>query len=865
MSKRVLIVGGVAGGASAAARLRRLDEKAEIIIIERGEHISYANCGLPYYVGGAIRDRSRLFVATPQLFRDRFAIEVRTLTEALAIDREKQELVLKDLSDGRVYRERYDYLILSPGAAPVKPRSIPGLDLPNVYTLRTVPDADALYDRVVAKRARAATIIGGGMIGLETAENLVERGVAVSLVEAMDQVFPPLDREMAALVHEHLRAKGVRLYLGDPLAAVEPLPDGRSAAVLKSGARLEADFVVVAIGVRPEVTLAKEAGLALGATGGILVDAQMRTSDPRILAVGDAVETTDFVTGQKAVVPMAGPANRMGRLAADTIAGRPGAYRGTIGTVIAKVFDLAVAATGKNEAALKKAGIEYRSCIIHPGSHAGYYPGADTMALKILFAPDGKLLGAQVVGRDGVDKRIDVLATAIAFGGTVWDLQHLELAYAPPYGSAKDPVNMAGFVAGNILDGSAPNCTWREVPELLQRGAMLLDVREVSEYELGHVDGAVNIPLGQLRARIGEVPKDRPLIVYCQVGLRAYIAVRILKQRGYDNVLNLSGGWRTYRAITEDLKAAADPGAVDPPKTATAGASGGASGGTSARVSSASGRVEDDGTTAPCAGCAAPAPSSTDGPEAALDASGLSCPGPIMAVFQAMAALAPGQVLRATATDPGFKRDIAAWCERTGNELLSLTEENRAIVARIRKGGSASGAAAAAPAHRAGVVGDPNANQDKTIVVFSGDLDRVLAAFVIANGAAAMGRKVTMFFTFWGLNVLRRPERVRVKKGLIDRMFGAMLPRGAGRLKLSKLNMGGLGTLMMRKVMEQKNIASLEAMLAQARKAGIRLVACQMSMDVMGIRPEELIDGVEVGGVATYLAAAEQGNVNLFI
>jgi len=863
MSKRVLIVGGVAGGASAAARLRRLDEDAEIIVIERGEHISYANCGLPYYVGGSIRERSRLFVATPQLFRDRFAIEVRTQTEAIAIDREKQELVLKDLRDGRVYRERYDYLILSPGAAPVKPRSIPGLDSPNVYTLRTVPDADALYDRVVAKQARSATIIGGGMIGLETAENLVERGLAVNLVEAMDQVFPPLDREMAALVHEHLRDKGVRLYLGDPLAAVEALPDGHSAAVLKSGARLEADFVVVAIGVRPEVTLAKEAGLALGATGGILVDAQMRTSDPRILAVGDAVETIDFVTGQKALVPLAGPANRMGRLAADTIAGRPGAYRGTIGTAIAKVFDLAVAATGKNEAALKKAGIDYRSCIIHPGSHAGYYPGADTMALKILFAADGKLLGAQIVGRDGVDKRIDVLATVIAFGGSIWDLQHLELAYAPPYGSAKDPVNMAGFVAGNILDGSAPNCTWREVPELLQRGAMLLDVREVSEYELGHADGAVNIPLGQLRIRIGEVPKDRTVIVYCQVGLRAYIAVRILKQRGYDNVLNLSGGWRTYRAITHDLKAAADPGACSPSATATGGASGGASGAASA----AGGRVEDDGSTAavPCSGCAAPVPAPTDGPEAALDASGLSCPGPIMAVFQAMAALAPGQVLRATATDPGFKRDIAAWCERTGNELLSLTEENRAIVARIRKGGSAPSSAAAAPAHRAGVGGDPSANQDKTIVVFSGDLDRVLASFVIANGAAAMGRKVTMFFTFWGLNALRRPERVRVKKGLIDRMFGAMLPRGAGRLKLSKLNMAGLGTLMMRKVMEQKNIASLEAMLAQARKAGIRLVACQMSMDVMGIRPEELIDGVEVGGVATYLAAAEQGNVNLFI
>lgn len=860
MSKRVLIVGGVAGGASAAARLRRLDEDAEIIVIERGEHISYANCGLPYYVGGTIRERSRLFVATPQLFRDRFAIEVRTQTEAIAIDREKQELVLKDLRDGRVYRERYDYLILSPGAAPVKPRSIPGLDSPNVYTLRTVPDADALYDRVVTKRARSATIIGGGMIGLETAENLVERGLAVNLVEAMDQVFPPLDREMAALVHEHLRDKGVRLYLGDPLAAVESLPDGRSAAVLKSGARLEADLVVVAIGVRPEVTLAKEAGLALGATGGILVDAQMRTSDPRILAVGDAVETTDFVTGQKALVPMAGPANRMGRLAADTIAGRPGAYRGTIGTAIAKVFDLAVAATGKNEAALKKAGSEYRSCIIHPGSHAGYYPGADTMALKILFAPDGKLLGAQIVGRDGVDKRIDVLATVIAFGGSIWDLQHLELAYAPPYGSAKDPVNMAGFVAGNILDGSAPNCTWREVPELLQRGAMLLDVREVSEYELGHVDGAVNIPLGQLRSRIGEVPKDRTVIVYCQVGLRAYIAVRILKQHGYDNVLNLSGGWRTYRAITEDLKAAADPGAGASSKGTTGAATGYASG-------EVGGRVEDDGTTptVPCPGCAAPAPAPTDGPEAVLDASGLSCPGPIMAVFQAMAALAPGQVLRATATDPGFKRDIAAWCERTGNELVSLTEENRAIVARIRKGVPAAGGLAAEPGHRAGIGADPNVNQDKTIVVFSGDLDRVLAAFVIANGAAAMGRKVTMFFTFWGLNALRRPERVRIKKGLIDRMFGAMLPRGAGRLKLSKLNMGGLGTLMMRKVMEQKNIASLEAMLAQARKTGIRLVACQMSMDVMGIKPEELIDGVEVGGVATYLAAAEQGNVNLFI
>ncbi|MGE5560680.1 MAG: FAD-dependent oxidoreductase, partial [Chloroflexota bacterium] len=747
MAKRVLIIGGVAGGASAAARLRRLDEQAEIILIERGEHISYANCGLPYYVGGTIRERSRLFVATPQLFNERFAIEVRTRTEAVAIDREAQELELHDLTTGRTYREHYDYLILSPGAAPVKPRSIPGLALPNVHTLRNVPDADALYERVVVNKARAATIVGGGMIGLETAENLIERGVAVNIVEAMEQVFPPIDREMAALVHEHLRDKGVRLYLGDALMAVEPLADGRTVAVLKSGTRLESDFVVVSIGVRPEVALAKAAGLELGVTGGILVDAQMRTSDPHILAVGDAVETTDFVTGAKALVPMAGPANRMGRLAAGTIAGQQESYRGTIGTVIAKVFDLAVAATGKNEAMLAKAGQAYQSCVIHPGSHAGYYPGADTMTLKILFAPDGRLLGAQAVGRDGVDKRIDVLATAIAFGANVRDLQHLELAYAPPFGSAKDPVNMAGFTAGNILDGSMPVCTWRDVPDLISSGALLLDVREPSEYELGHADGAVSIPLGQLRARINEVPHDRPVVVYCQVGLRAYVALRMLMQNGYDNVVNLSGGYRTYRAVADDLKAAADPGAGVNRKGGPA-------------ISSA---VADDGTSAAA---------SSGSPEAELDASGLSCPGPIMAVFQAMTALSPGQILRATATDPGFKRDIAAWCGRTGNELVSLTEEDRTIIARIRKGGAAAEAAATAPRG----VGLPTTGdgQDKTIVVFSGDLDRALASFVIATGAAALGRKVTMFFTFWGLNVLRRPEPVPVKKSLIDRMFGMM-------------------------------------------------------------------------------------------
>ncbi len=838
---KCLIVGGVAGGATVAARLRRNDEKAEIILLERGDYISYANCGLPYYLGGIIKERDRLFVQTPEGFAKNFNIEVRTRNEAIAIDREKHELVIRNLREGTEYRERYDKLVLSPGAEPIRP-AIPGIELPGIFTLRDVAGTDAIQKFISSESPRRALIVGAGFIGLEMAENLHRRGIFVTIVEATNQVMNILDYEMAAAVHQHLKVKGVEFYLQDAVSSFSR-SEGRLVAALSSGRRLAADLVILSNGVRPDHRLAAQTGLAVGKSGGIHVDATLRTDDPDIYALGDAIEFRSPIIGKPALTPLAGPANKQGRIVADNIAfGEKRTYRGSIGTGIAKVFDLTVASTGASEKLLEREGMPYLSAITHSSSHAGYYPNAIPLSIKILFAPsDGRLLGAQIVGYEGVDKRIDLFASIIGRGGTIQDLQEIEHAYAPPYSSAKDPVNIAGFVAENILTGRSVTIGWKQLLERERNEAYLLDVRTPEEFAVETIEGAVNIPLADLRGRLSELPRDREIVVFCGVGQRAYNGERILRQNGFERLYNLSGGIKTYLLATQkqsnediyegdfigkdDMIYQVDPFAVKPAGQGPNGS-------------------------APAAGAPAPFGMRT----IAVDASGLQCPGPIMRLAQEIKKIDAGERIAEVATDPGFGRDVESWARMTGNRLLELKEDAGRITALIEK---------AEPKSEEAVV-HHNGNA-ATIVVFSDSLDKALASFVIANGAASSGKKVTMFFTFWGLSVIKKPRAPRVRKDLMGRMFGMMLPGSSQALKLSKLNMAGFGTIMMRSRMKAKRVDSLEAMIQAAMKAGIRLVGCQMSMDLMGVAREELYDGIEIGGVATYLEAAGGAGANLFV
>jgi NADPH-dependent 2,4-dienoyl-CoA reductase/sulfur reductase-like enzyme/rhodanese-related sulfurtransferase len=548
MGKRVLIVGGVAGGASCAARLRRLDETAEITLFDRGPHVSFANCGLPYFVGNVIADERKLLVASRELFRQRFNIGVRTRHDVIAIDRDRRSIRVRDLdaAGGPVERdEPYDALVLSPGAAPIRP-SLPGIDLPGIFAVRTIPDSVRIRSWIEERKPARALVVGGGFIGLEMAENLAHRGLRVALLEKLEQVMPPLDPEMAVPVAEHLRGQGVALHLGDGLARFEA-DGGALVAITESGVRLPSDLVILAIGVRPETALAQAAGLPLGERGGIVVDPQMRTEDPHIWAVGDAVEVRDVLTGQEVVVPLAGPANRQGRVAAESICGRGRDFRGVQATAVVGVFGLTVASTGASEKGLRRAGVTgFEKVYLHPGHHAGYYPGAKPIHLKLLFrVPDGRILGAQAIGLEGVDKRIDVVATMIQMGATVRDLAEAELCYAPQFGGAKDPVNLAGMIAVNHLDGLMPLADWATLggPE-----ALLLDVREPDEFAAGHIEGARNLPLSELRVRYAELPAGRPVAIYCGVGQRGYYATRFLAQHGY-RAANLSGGYASYQAL----------------------------------------------------------------------------------------------------------------------------------------------------------------------------------------------------------------------------------------------------------------------------------------------------------------------------
>ncbi len=818
--KRIVIVGGVAGGASAAAKARRISEEAEIVLFERGGDISFANCGLPYHVGGIIKDRVRLLVQTPQAMRQRFAIDVRTRSEVIRINRQAKTVVVHDKAKDTQYEQPYDALILSPGAEPVRP-PIPGADHKRVFTLRSLADMDAIKAVVDAGGPKSAVVVGGGYIGLEMTEVLVHRGLAVSLVELESQVMGPIDPEMATPLHEHLRLQGVDLCLGNSVTAIQDR-DGQLEAQLSTGRVIPCGLVILAVGVRPEVKLAAEAGLTIGQRKGIVVDDHMRTSDPDIYAVGDAVEVQDLVGGFPTVIPLAGPANRQGRIAAINALGGDAVYERTQGTAICKVFDLAVGMTGLSEKALKRAGLAYEKVYVHPANHAGYYPGATQLSLKLLFDPEtGKILGAQCVGAEGVDKRIDVLAVAIRAGMTVYDLEKLELAYAPPFGSAKDAVNYAGFVAANVLRKEARIC---HVADVVNPGPkqLLLDVRTVPEVQQGTIPGSVHIPLDELRSRLGELPKDKEALVFCQVGLRGYLACRILSQNGLA-CRNLSGGYKTYGQVVGLMS--------DKPKIQR--------------------EIKDD--TGQAGQDVRPASDGHVHIVKEIDACGLQCPGPIMQLKQAMDQIQPGQAVRISVSDPAFAADLDGWCHTTGNRLREKQLVKGVFRAVVEKG-QASGTPVQA-----------GTSTDKTLVVFSDAFDKAMAAFIIANGASAMGSNVTMFFTFWGLNLLRRSQAVSVRKTFIERMFGWMMPRGAGKTTLSKMNMAGLGTAMIKGIMRKKNVLSLPELIAAARNSGVRLVACTMTMDLMGIKREELIDGVEEGGVAMYLDRAGSANVNLFI
>lgn len=830
---KVVIIGGVAGGATAAARIRRNDEACEIVLVERGPYISFANCGLPYHISGAIPDREQLLVTSEALFEARYHVDVRSRTEAVAIDRAAKTVLLRNLQTGAENEEPYDRLLLSPGADAVRPK-LAGIDSRRVFTLRNIPDLDRIMAHLDGESPKRAVVIGGGYIGIEMAENLHERGLFTTLVEGAEHILAPFDNEMAAIVHSHLRDKQIELYLADKIEHFEDKPD-HTVVFLASGKRLQADIVVLAIGVKPETTLARASGLELGTTGGIKVDRYLQTSDPAIYAVGDAVEVTQTISGRQALIPLAGPANRQGRLAADNMLASDDsartAYKGTLGTAILKAFDLAAACTGLNETQAKAIGLDVRATITHSGSHASYYPGSTQISLKLVYTPNGDILGAQAVGADGADKRIDVIATAIQAGLKVRDLCDLELSYAPPFGAAKDPVNIAGYVAANVLKGYHEVIDWRDMRELLASppdGLQLIDVRTPEEFEIVTLPKARNIDLDALRGRLGELDPQKPTVVFCQIGMRGYLAYRILKQAGFADVRNLSGGLKTYNWATEKQ---ANPDVFDYEDIKRRSQS------------------EIDAEKPACALV-------PGGGRHTLNAVGLQCPGPIMKTFRAMEAMAPGEMLEVTASDPAFGRDIRAWTKKTGHELITLASTKGLITALLRK-------SAALPAAAPTVL---PAREKTTLVVFSGDLDKVMASLIIATGAMAMGKPVSLFFTFWGLNVLRKAKAPPRRKTLIEAAFGWMLPKGAGRLNsLSKMNFAGFGAPLMKHVMASKNVAKPADLLGELIKGGAQLIACQMSMDVMGIAHEELIDGVELGGVAAFLSEAQESSTTLFI
>lgn len=807
---KIIVVGGVAGGASFAARMRRLNEEAEIIVLERGGYVSFANCGLPYHIGGTIQERERLLLQTPESLKSSFNLEVKIFHEVISINAEEQTVVVKNRKNNEEYSIRYDRLVLSPGASPIKP-PIEGIDLSNIFTLRNVEDMDAIITHIEKTSPKRAVVIGGGFIGVEVAENLHEKNMQVSVIEMAPQLLAPLDAEMASYLHQHFQEKSVELYLENGVVSFH-LEENGTRIKLKDGTELIADIIILAIGVSPEVTLAKMAGLTV--ERGIIVNDSFQTSDPNIFAIGDAIVVNHQISHERGLIPLASPANRQGRMLADILSGKIESYRGSVGTAILKAFDLTIAATGVNEKTLKRLGREYKKIYISENNHAGYYPNATKMVIKLLFDSTGFILGAQIVGQDGVDKRIDLLAMAMQTGVKVSELSHIELAYAPPYGSAKDAINVLGYVASNVLNNELSLCYPEDLEKLDTAKTTIIDVRERFMFRCGTLPNAINIPLSQLRERLGEINKEHDIILSCQTGKTSYFAYTLLKNLGY-KVKNFSGGYQLYQSMSSEQQ--------------------------NRGIFSTFEKKNIEKST----------PSLDELKK--IDACGLNCPGPIMKLHESIAQINSGDSLVIEATDKGFYKDVQAWCTHLGHKIVSLESRDKLIRAVIQKGETLEKNDVAFT------------EKGQTMVVFSNELDRVLATLILANGMLSLGKPVTLFCTFWGLSVIRRPEKVKVSKGIIGKAFEMMLPRHAGKLSLSKMNFFGAGAILIQKLMKHHQVPSLESMLESFLQQGGKLVACQMSMDLMGISQEELLEGVEIGGVATYLTQAQQADLNFFI
>lgn len=803
--KRVVIVGGVAGGASAAARLRRLNEDLEIIIFEKGSYVSFANCGLPYHIGEVIQNRESLLLQTPESLKARFNIDVRVNSEVIEVNSSEKKIKVK-MDDGREMDEKFDFLILAPGAKPLVP-NIKGIENSKILTLRNMNDMDKIKEKLGSKNIKRAVVVGGGYVGVETAENISHLGITTTLIEAAPNILAPFDGEMVNILEYEIVNSGINLMTREKVIEFREKNRGIE-IILESNKVVETDIVILAIGVIPDTKFLSNSGVLLGEKGHILVNDKLETNIPGIYAVGDAILVKNYITNESSAIPLAGPANRQGRIVAGNIENRNEKYKGSLGTAIIKVFGLTGASTGLNERAVKRLNISYERIYLHPNDHASYYPGATPISIKLIYEKgSGKILGAQVIGIKGVDKFIDVIATTIKFGGKLEDLAELELAYAPPFSSAKSPINMAGFVGLNLEEGLVEQIVMEDLKNYDKNKQIILDVREEVEVATRKIDNSINIPLSELRKRFIELPKDKEILIYCAVGLRGYIASRFLLQNGY-RVKNIAGG------IKSKIK---DIHFIDKNNNQN-------------KIESAS-IIEEE----------------------YLDLSGLSCPGPLVKIKERIDNLKEEEILKVKVSDPGFYNDIQSWCKTTKNSLLSLEKKNGYIFATLKKSGVTKNNDNKIIETKDGV----------TIVVFSGDLDKAIAAFIIANGALAMGKKVTMFFTFWGLSILKRKNLE--KKSWIEKMFAMMLPKNSNQLPISKMNFFGIGAKLIRWVMKQKNIMSLEELMKKAIESGVEITACTMSMDVMGITQEELIDGINYGGVGQYLGATEGANTNLFI
>lgn len=807
--KKILIVGGVAGGASTATRLRRLDETSEIIMFEKGEYISFANCGLPYYIGDVIQNRDSLILQTPEKIKNRFNIDVRNNSEVIAVDSINKNVSVKKIN-GEIYTESFDYLVFAPGAKPIQP-PIEGISNDKIFTLRNIKDMDMIKNSLKDRNIKNSVVVGGGYVGVETAENLKHLGIETTLIEAGDNILSPFDYEISKHLEYELINNGVNLLLKEKVVKFEN-NDSTIKIYLESGKIIETELVILSIGVSPDTKFLENSGIYLGEKGHIIVDEYLKTNVENIYALGDAVLVNNLITDTQSFIPLAGPANRQGRIVANNISGEKEKYKGSLGTAILKIFNITAASTGANEKSLKNSDISFDKIYLYPNNHANYYPGASPLSIKVLFNKENKrILGAQCFGKEGVDKFIDVIATTLHFKGTIDDLKELELAYAPPFLSAKSPANMAGFIGNNILDGRLNQIFVEELRNYDSSKHFILDVRETIELVGGSFENSVNIPLSELRKRMEEIPKDKEIWTYCAVGLRGYLAERFLSQNGY-NAKNIAGGYKNHLKVLDDKE-----------KSLT----------TKEFTQNKENFNSND----------------------YIDLCGLSCPGPLVKVKENMDKIGDGEVFKAKASDPGFYNDIQAWAKSTNNEILSLKKDGDNIFVDILKNKKNNSL------KENKII---ETNDGLTIVVFSGDLDKAIAAFIIANGALTMGKKVTMFFTFWGLSILKR-KNINTNKSLIEKMFSFMLPKNSKELPISKMNMFGTGPKMIRWIMKKKNIMSLETLMAESLKNGANLVACTMSMDVMGVKKEELIDQISFGGVGQYLGEADKANKNLFI